>query len=201
MGYLWEIRRLFGRVLHRPGIGPKIVLDFFQHLEQHRYPEAVKTVQKYEEPMMELYGELGYRACFRASMEKIRFLGETSKVLPHRLEMPFRTNGFLAAPFLALFALRRSAPGSARQFVVPYQPATTTFVSSGIGNDGMFVVRTFSTEFRRALMYVVTATSGPRREATDSDIVPMSKTGKDWKGEENENCSPGVTLPPKTSPV
>ena len=50
------------------GIRPKIVLEFFQHLEQHRYPQAVEIVGKYEEPMMELYGELGYHACFRASM-------------------------------------------------------------------------------------------------------------------------------------
>ena len=55
--------------LYLCGIAPEIVLNFFQHLEQNRYPEAVKTVQKYEEPMMELYGELGYHACFRASMQ------------------------------------------------------------------------------------------------------------------------------------
>lgn len=47
----------------------RTVLDFFQHVERQRYPEAVKIIQKYEEPMMELYGELGYHACFRASME------------------------------------------------------------------------------------------------------------------------------------
>ncbi len=55
--------------LYLCGIRPKIVLDFFQHVEQLRYPEAVKIIQKYEEPMMELYGELGYHACFRASMQ------------------------------------------------------------------------------------------------------------------------------------
>ncbi len=76
--------RAFG-ALYLCGIRPKIVLDFFQHLEQQRYPEAVKIIQKYEEPMMELYGELGYHACFRASMRLRGLFGS------HRDRFPMKT--------------------------------------------------------------------------------------------------------------
>lgn len=49
------------------GIAPQIVIDFARYVDTGDYPSAVKIIQKYEEPMAEIFTPLGLHACFRAS--------------------------------------------------------------------------------------------------------------------------------------
>jgi hypothetical protein len=83
---------------------------------------------------------------FRFEEERVVFQGETTTILDQpatAIGNAISDQRFSGGMLRGTVRFSKIGEHSACQFIVSYSPATGAFVTAGIGNDAMFVVRTF----------------------------------------------------------